>query len=213
MHDHHVAQILDEKTCRKCGEVKPVSEFHPRPESRDGYRNDCKPCHRARCAARRGRPGNAERQRQQSAEWYQRNKERHAENRRRWTEENREKVLADSRAYAAAHREEARKRASQWAKENPERHRRQTRKGNWHFRAKSVGGPLESFFFEEIYERDEGICGICFESVPFELATLDHVIPFTRGGMHQRANVQVAHRRCNIRKGNRLPFDREKSHA
>lgn len=45
-----------EKTCSKCGETKPVEEFHryvgPNARSRDGYRAQCKEC---RNAAERGR--------------------------------------------------------------------------------------------------------------------------------------------------------------
>lgn len=32
------------KKCSKCNEVKPVSEFAKRKDSKDGYRNDCKVC-------------------------------------------------------------------------------------------------------------------------------------------------------------------------
>lgn len=143
-------------------------------------------------------------------DWYRRNKQRHAENRRRWTEAHRDQKLEYDRAYAEAHRAEARERAAAWARNNPERHRYNGRKGNWRFRARRTGGsdPIDDFDFDEIFARDEGVCGICFVSVPKEVATLDHVIPFARGGMHERANVQVAHRSCNASKANSLPFDK-----
>lgn len=32
------------KACIKCGDVKPLGEFYRRPDSPDGYRNDCKTC-------------------------------------------------------------------------------------------------------------------------------------------------------------------------
>ena len=32
------------KTCSKCGEEKPLSEFYRNKDSRDGYRADCKKC-------------------------------------------------------------------------------------------------------------------------------------------------------------------------
>lgn len=36
-----------QKACRKCGEVKPLSEFHRQKGMKDGHRHDCKPCHTA----------------------------------------------------------------------------------------------------------------------------------------------------------------------
>lgn len=32
------------KTCNTCGETKPVEDFHPRKDSKDGYRSQCKSC-------------------------------------------------------------------------------------------------------------------------------------------------------------------------
>lgn len=40
-------------------------------------------------------------------------------------------------------------------------------------------------------------------------ATLDHLIPRAYGGADDPANVVLAHRRCNQRKGDRLPTGRE----
>jgi len=38
---------VDTKRCGKCGQVKPLSEFHK--SKRDGYRSRCKLCHREDC--------------------------------------------------------------------------------------------------------------------------------------------------------------------
>jgi 5-methylcytosine-specific restriction endonuclease McrA len=36
-----------------------------------------------------------------------------------------------------------------------------------------------------------------------EAPTVDHIVPLDAGGDDTRANVQLAHRRCNSQKGNR----------
>jgi len=59
----------------------------------------------------------------------------------------------------------------------------------------------ENFSLDEIYERDNGICGICASLVDRKDASIDHIIPLSRGGKHSRRNVQLAHRTCNSRKG------------
>ena len=62
----------------------------------------------------------------------------------------------------------------------------------------------------EVYERDRWVCGICLERVDRRLIwpdpmspSLDHIVPLSRGGAHQLANVQCAHLSCNVRKGAR----------
>jgi len=51
---------------------------------------------------------------------------------------------------------------------------------------------------------DKGVCGICVRAVPFSEASVDHVIPISRGGQHSWDNVRLTHIRCNMRKGSRL---------
>lgn len=41
------------RKCTKCGEIKELSEFHPRKDSKDGYRKDCKDCVNNRNLTRR----------------------------------------------------------------------------------------------------------------------------------------------------------------
>ena len=70
----------------------------------------------------------------------------------------------------------------------------------------STGAPVH---LAEIAERDHHKCGICKKRVPdvkwpHPLSpSLDHMIPLSRGGAHDPANVQLAHLRCNTAKGNR----------
>lgn len=62
----------------------------------------------------------------------------------------------------------------------------------------------------DIFARDNWICQLCGwfvlqeDTWPHPMsASLDHVVPLSRGGTHEPANVQLAHLRCNIRKGNK----------
>lgn len=58
-----------------------------------------------------------------------------------------------------------------------------------------------------LHERDRGLCGICGLYVPLAHASIDHVIPMSKGGTHIWGNVQLAHRRCNHLKGNKAPWE------
>lgn len=63
---------------------------------------------------------------------------------------------------------------------------------------------VESFTLRDIAERDGWKCHLCGKRVPDRPykarpldATLDHLIPVSDGGDHTRANVALAHNRCN----------------
>jgi 5-methylcytosine-specific restriction endonuclease McrA len=88
-------------------------------------------------------------------------------------------------------------------------------KRNWKHlqarRARLKEAYVESFHAKEIYERDNWTCGICDEPIdpasklPDRMsASIDHIIPISKGGTHERANVQAAHLHCNVSKGAKL---------
>jgi len=59
-----------------------------------------------------------------------------------------------------------------------------------------------------IYERDGWTCGICLEPVDPAVppnttwgATLDHIVPRSKGGNDQPENLRLAHRWCNSVRG------------
>jgi HNH endonuclease len=52
----------------------------------------------------------------------------------------------------------------------------------------------------EVMERDSGRCQHCGSNQDIQF---DHVIPFSKGGSSETANIQILCVRCNYRKGNR----------
>lgn len=58
---------------------------------------------------------------------------------------------------------------------------------------------------EIVIKRDGYVCGICGGAVEPDDVHIDHVRPRARGGDHRLSNLQVAHSRCNIRKGASWP--------
>jgi len=47
---------------------------------------------------------------------------------------------------------------------------------------------------------------ICGREIPFEDAAVDHIIPHSKGGITSLANGRIAHKSCNIARGNRETF-------
>lgn len=61
---------------------------------------------------------------------------------------------------------------------------------------------------QRIFERDNWTCHICENGINRRLhymhpysATVDHIIPLAKGGLHSESNVAAAHRYCNRIKG------------
>jgi hypothetical protein len=95
-----------------------------------------------------------------------------------------------------------------WNREHPEEWN-DRRRDNYHRRRATqhqaaTGRPVR---LSEIRERDGHRCHICREPVPSApyphplSASLDHVVPLSRGGIHDPDNVRLAHLKCNVEKG------------
>jgi len=78
-------------------------------------------------------------------------------------------------------------------------------------RAAKRGGASEPYTLAEVAARDDFRCRLCGDPVPMTVRvpdplapTIDHIMPVSKGGDDTRANVQLAHFRCNSVKGNRV---------
>jgi hypothetical protein len=120
---------------------------------------------------------------------------------RRSHQQNRPARLAYMADYRAANGEKVRAAIARWEQDNPLRVRELKRNREHARRARLRGSFVEYVDVRVVYERDEGICGICGIFVEIDDFHLDHVIPVSRGGEHSYANTQTSHALCNIRKG------------
>ncbi|MGY1773512.1 HNH endonuclease [Blastococcus sp. SYSU D00813] len=128
-----------------------------------------------------------------------------------------EKVAADPELLAAQRamtadwrtrsRDTMRAQERAWRAANPEAARAKVQRR----RALKLAAFVEDIDVKALWERDGGLCGICDEPIELELRwpdpmclTVDHVIALADGGLHEPANAQPAHMRCNARKGARV---------
>lgn len=73
-----------------------------------------------------------------------------------------------------------------------------------------AGGRVE-VSYEDLAIRDGRRCQICLKKLDLRLPsthdygpTLDHILPVSRGGTNESNNLRLAHRICNMKRGNRL---------
>lgn len=83
------------KTCVKCGDTKPLSDFYQQAGMSDGYRNDCKEC--MKVVRRDWYERNRDYAILRTQKWREANPERYEAQRRRNKEENRERIAASNR--------------------------------------------------------------------------------------------------------------------
>lgn len=206
------------RTCTTCHATKPLDAFVKKASCPDGRAAQCKACRNAAILA--WRTHNREHVRQQDKGYraanrekrlqvYKRSYQKHKAERlakakahsiQRWQDNNTVLRIA-ARLYYQANKPRilAQRQADRHA--NPEKHRnaRALR------RARKLAAPVvERVALSVVYARDKGICSLCHERVPRAEASIDHIIPLTKGGEHSYRNVALAHLRCNSSKHNNV---------
>jgi 5-methylcytosine-specific restriction endonuclease McrA len=171
------------KKCPQCNLVKEESCFYM---TKQGIYSWCKECTK-----------------RISREYYYKNREKYIATTRRWQEKNPDKVVTvrKNRYKSSKNQKLHQKRVEEWKKKNPIKAREIQRKGNYTRRSKVAKVYIEDVDHNKVFERDEGICGICQNPVDKNRYHLDHIIPIAKGGLHCYDNVQISHPRCNQTKG------------
>lgn len=122
----------NEKTCCRCKQTKPASEFGRQIANPDGLNYACKECLRARDATRTDKiranskkwyRENRERRLAVGKAWVIANRERRLEQQKRYREANHDKVVAAIKACIQRNPKKYSERTAKWAREHPERRR------------------------------------------------------------------------------------------
>lgn len=183
------------KTCTKCHEYKPKTDFHRTDKHRDGRYSWCKPCFHAVVAA-----NVTPESRRRVRERIKADPARLAkvqENSRRSHHRN-YPIDANRRAAAVA-------RAKAWAEANPERATLARRKAANARRARMQSQAVGTIDYAAILEREGMFCHLCKTEIPsMNDMHFDHVIPLSKGGPHSEDNILPSHATCNLRKGAKL---------
>jgi 5-methylcytosine-specific restriction endonuclease McrA len=125
---------MDTKTCSKCGETKPATEFARRHDGHDGLNSHCKACCNAATSADRAshperwrayesqqRSAHPEKYRAKSSRYRTAHHDDLLAKGSAYRTAHREELAAKSRAYYADHREERCASVQEWAAKNPDR--------------------------------------------------------------------------------------------
>lgn len=106
-----------------------------------------------------------------------------------------------------------------WRAENPDQSREMSREDSRKLRARKRELTVEGIDYDDIWSRQGGYCYLCNGSmdrhIPYldddrrvnpEFASVDHLIPISKGGSHTSENLAFMHMACNRCKSTSLVF-------
>ncbi len=180
----------------------------------------CRPCHNRRERERaRNNPSPG---RERAAKWYADNHDRAkaanaaryvrtrdavAEAGRKWRAEHPDLAAARHRAYIEANPDYQRDRARR--RREDERYNAAVREGVRRYRARKRGNGTAPYRDMNIFERDGWRCHLCGQPIDPNTprndrrgASIDHLVPISKGGPDTPENVAAAHLICNQRRNN-----------
>lgn len=208
--------IVTEKKCSKCGEVKNISCFIKDSTKKDGLYPSCKDCykkdyeskseyHKKRC--KDYRINNREVVLTKKRESWHKNRDKnlealakyHAENKdkeKEYRSKNKEKISASGKAWYENNKQWVRENLRIWRKNNPEKVFIQ--KANRHTLERGGSGAIKYEDWKDLLDRYGNKC-LCCGRTDVKL-TQDHIMPLSLGGLHSIENIQPLCRSCNSRK-------------
>lgn len=165
--------------CSKCHQEKDETCFYNDKSKKTGKKPQCKPCEKLSL--------NKEARRVYEAKYRKENPEK------------RSAIVRKSMANNIEHHKTVR-RLHLATDHGRAVHRRQTQKRY----ALKKSAFVESVCPQALYEKQNGTCYLCSEKFEFHEMECDHVIPLSRGGLHQVSNCKMACIFCNRSKGAKL---------
>ncbi len=191
------------KTCSKCSFIEDEDKFKPKT-------NICKSCiseYQKKYVRK-----NKDKIKKSKQEEYSRNKLYYKTKAQKYYQEHKDKLKTYSRKYRVENLEKTVLACIRWRKANPDKrivyqHRREFNKKN------NGRNDLTSEQVSQL-RKEFTCCFYCKKDFGkgFKL-TLDHVVPFSRGGQNTLSNIVLSCGPCNSSKGNRADIRKKRNHG
>lgn len=154
---------------------------------------------------------NSEKQKARSEAWRKAHPEQKRASAKVYREANKDKIKVWHKVWRKANLAKHCSYMQTWRKTHPDKNREKSRKYRAKHRALECTSQIEPINEKVVYLRDGWICQHCQKRVDKRFkypnpmsASLDHIVPLSKGGSHTYDNVQLAHLVCNVSKGDRL---------
>lgn len=189
------------KICSYCLEEKALNKFNKSISQKDGYHSYCQECQKEYWEKYKLNNSNSINRKRR--EYYYKNRAIEIKKAIEYQRANKEKVRIYKLTYASKTKEVTALRVQRWRENNPihaKMLRQLTRSGN-------VNITKENFL--ELFRRyqvnsDEYRCHYCECRMPLKKTTIDHVVPLSKGGLNDIANLVISCLSCNRKKGDKI---------
>lgn len=191
------------KNCKKCGEVKPTTEFSKAASKPDGLQCYCKSC--ARLVQAKWQTANAGKVRAYSEKWVAANPDKAIAGRAKWRTSNPDKAKTASANWRVANMDKHREYTAKWYAANPDAGRihRQNRSA----RKREAGGRLSAGLAAKLFKLQRGKCACGCGQPLGDDYHLDHRMPLALGGANEDWNMQLLTATCNLQKSTKHPVE------
>lgn len=199
------------KTCTKCGDVLPVTDFPFHSKVGGVRRTYCKKCKLAAGVAHHAAnreainakkkaymAANPGIRKEKSRAYYYANHAEQKAKRDLWRSENLERLRLATSAWRANNPEKQKASEDAWRAANPGIGR--VIASNRRFRKQANGGELSKDIGLKLLALQDGKCACCGEVLGDDYH-LDHIMPLVLGGRNSDENMQLLTPLCNLRKG------------
>ena len=168
---------------------------------------NCMECLRFIAAKRRREKPDARRQ------YYWRNKSKENERSRQYSKKHKSRISESGKEYRRKNAERLRAATAAWRATHPQygAAHREANRGRYRAYVQNRmnlqrGGKISNDLAERLYELQKGKCACCGIDLDDDFS-IDHIIPLSKGGKHEDANIQLLKLKCNLRKGSQLPHE------
>jgi 5-methylcytosine-specific restriction endonuclease McrA len=216
--------IVPSKSCTRCSEMKPLTDYYGDTRAKDGRKSECKVCRLAGDVEYR--KGHKEATKAYGKKYYQENKDSIAAAEKKYYEKNKESIAAGRKKYYEKNKEllstlskkryqENKEAYALYSKEYRKNNQDKFRVNERRRRARKIGNGFEAYTEAQVLELYGNDCHICGEAVDLDATRrvgrpgweqglhIEHVIALSNGGTDSLDNVKPSHGQCNLQKGSR----------
>lgn len=205
--DQKIGEIdVEKKCCSKCKQLFPATNkfFYKEKRGYYGLRSECKKCRAGYDKFRR--ENNEEKIKNKQCEWYLKNKERIIKEKLEYQKKNKEHIKEINKKYTQTKRcKELRKGyyRKYYLNNKHEYLSRNAKRRQLIFNQTDPNGNKEKI--NNIYKK----CKNLNKKAGEVMYHVDHIIPLSKGGLHNENNLQILFWKDNLKKGNKMEKSNE----